>query len=116
MDMRGQGQSERDELRNAFARQGQTGVSRDRSRNARTTRQVSMFVAAVLGLMCAGLLVMRLAQGTPAGLWTAFYALGALLSVPAWTLAKLGRTRWAFLTFAIGYALAAFGDTPGLTS
>ena len=120
MDMRGNTSEGRGqgpdaaELRAAFLEQSRAGLTESKAKQVRTAHRMTMLISVLLGLICAGLLVVRLAQGSPAGLWTVFYALGALLSVPGWLLAKLGRTRWAILTLALGYALAAFGDSPGL--
>ncbi|MDI3421085.1 hypothetical protein [Streptomyces luteolus] len=120
MDIRGnspQGQGptpDQAELRAAFERQSQAGRARGRSLDARTSRWAGMIASVLLGLGAATMLVTRLSQGQPAGLWTALGAVCLLLTVVGCLLAKAGRTRWTVAALVIALALAQLGDMPAL--
>ncbi|MFM9369632.1 hypothetical protein [Streptomyces sp. Da 82-17] len=117
MDMRGtQGQGPRpdpDELRAAFQRQSRAELAQSRSQQARIARWAGMAFSVLLGLGAATVLVTRLSEGRPAGLWAALCAVSLLLTVAGFALAKLGRTRWTIAALALAVLVVQLGDSLG---
>ncbi|MHC5260613.1 hypothetical protein ACYSUO_22255 [Streptomyces sp. UC4497] len=99
-------------LKARFQGQGRQGLVMDRRRAARQARRVSAGISALVALVAIVLTGVRLSQGSEAGVWTALYLAGGVVSGCGVLLARFGRTRWAFAAICVGAGIATLGDGP----
>lgn len=101
---------DQDELQARFQGQGRARIANERSGKARNARRSGMIASALPLLSGVSVLVLILKSGVAVGPWLAPCVLGILMCVPAWFLAKLGRTRWSFAAFLLGVLLVQVAD------
>ncbi|MFJ6752993.1 MULTISPECIES: hypothetical protein [unclassified Streptomyces] len=98
-----------DELRAGFHEQGRSTFAEQRSREARSVRKAALIASPLPFLIGLVVIVARIGPAG-VGVWIAPCVLAMLMCLPAWMLAKRGRTRWQMAAIAAGAVLAEAGD------